>query len=193
MEFRQIWILWIFTCDDTWNPLCKQLLWTTKRHFIAMWMRSRLSATVPASRNGCGGPLWEVSRYALNLIEDIFVSCYKCILSAISHKLNASGQMLIWTFCLVLVCGTRAQNFSAPFSYTRIKRYLKFLLYYIRILLRSTYKLHANNFVVNCTRQQDGIIIWLKLSEFMDLKVYNKEFLSKLIKFTFLSVDSVSL
>jgi hypothetical protein len=40
------------------------------------------------------------------------------IFSAITHKLNVSGHMLIWTFFLVLVCGTRAQNLSAPFSYT---------------------------------------------------------------------------
>jgi hypothetical protein len=36
----------------------------------------------------------------------------------VTHKLNVSGHMLIWTFFLVLVCGTRAQNLSAPFSYT---------------------------------------------------------------------------
>jgi hypothetical protein len=40
------------------------------------------------------------------------------ILSAVNHKLNVSGHMIIWTFVLVLVCGTRAQNLSAPFSYT---------------------------------------------------------------------------
>jgi hypothetical protein len=40
------------------------------------------------------------------------------ILSAITHKLNVSGHMLIWTFSLVLVSGTYAQNLSTPFSYT---------------------------------------------------------------------------
>jgi hypothetical protein len=39
-------------------------------------------------------------------------------LSAITRKLNVSGHMLIWIFFLVLVCETRAQNLSAPFSYT---------------------------------------------------------------------------
>jgi hypothetical protein len=38
--------------------------------------------------------------------------------SAITNKLNISGHMLIWTFFLVLVCGTRAQNLSTAFSYT---------------------------------------------------------------------------
>jgi hypothetical protein len=40
------------------------------------------------------------------------------ILSAITHKLNVSGYMFIWTFFLVLVCGTRAKGLSSPFSYT---------------------------------------------------------------------------
>jgi hypothetical protein len=30
--------------------------------------------------------------------------------------------MLIWTFFLALVCGTHAQNLSAPFSYTLHKK-----------------------------------------------------------------------
>jgi hypothetical protein len=95
-----------------------QLLLTTKRHFtIALWMPVRLSATTPASLAACGGPWWDVSRRTLNLMEDILRTCYKCTLSAITHKLNVSGLM-IWTFVLVLVCGTRAQSFSAPFSYT---------------------------------------------------------------------------
>jgi hypothetical protein len=46
---------------------------------------------------------------------------YKCTLSAITHKLNVSVLMLIWTFFLFVVCGSRSQNLSAPFSYTRYK------------------------------------------------------------------------
>jgi hypothetical protein len=42
---------------------------------------------------------------------------YKCTLSSITHKLNASGQVSIWTYFLVLECGTRAQGLSVPFSY----------------------------------------------------------------------------
>jgi hypothetical protein len=42
---------------------------------------------------------------------------WSTILSAISHKLHVSGSMLIWTFFLVLICGSRAQSFSASFSY----------------------------------------------------------------------------
>jgi hypothetical protein len=34
------------------------------------------------------------------------------------NKLNVFGRMLIWTFFLVLVCETRAQNLTAPVSYT---------------------------------------------------------------------------
>jgi hypothetical protein len=41
-----------------------------------------------------------------------------CTLSATTHKLNVSGHTLMWTFFLVPVCGNRAQNSSALFSYT---------------------------------------------------------------------------
>jgi hypothetical protein len=52
------------------------------------------------------------------------------ILSAIAHKLNISIQMLIRIFFLLLVCGTRAQNLSATFSYT---------LYMYKYLLAQTH------------------------------------------------------
>jgi hypothetical protein len=72
----------------------------------------------PGTLNGCGGPWWDVSRRALNLMENTLSTYYKCTLSDITHKLNVCGHMLIWTFFLVLACGTRAQSLSAPFSYT---------------------------------------------------------------------------
>jgi hypothetical protein len=37
--------------------------------------------------------------------------------SAINPKLNASGHMLIWTFFLVLVCGTSVPDLFTPFSF----------------------------------------------------------------------------
>jgi hypothetical protein len=39
----------------------------------------------------------DVSRYALNHIEDILKTYYKCTLSSITHKLNISGHILILT------------------------------------------------------------------------------------------------
>jgi hypothetical protein len=40
----QIWILQIFTCGDTYHPLCMQLLLTTKSHFtIILWMPETIS------------------------------------------------------------------------------------------------------------------------------------------------------
>jgi hypothetical protein len=51
-------------------------------------------------------------------MEDILSPYFKCTFSAITHKLNVSGHMLILTFVLVLVYGTRAQRLSVPFSYT---------------------------------------------------------------------------
>jgi hypothetical protein len=38
------------------------------------------------------------------------------ILSAIIHKLHVSGHMLVGAVFLVLVCGIRAQSFSASFK-----------------------------------------------------------------------------
>jgi hypothetical protein len=86
------------------KTVCMQLLLTTKRHLtIALWLPVRLSATTRASSDGCGGPRWDVSRRALNLMEDILITYYKCTLSAITYKLNVFGHMLIWTFVFSLV------------------------------------------------------------------------------------------
>jgi hypothetical protein len=97
LHSRQIWILWIVTCENTQTSWCMQLLLTTKRQLtIALWMPVRLSATLKR----CSGPRWDSSRRALNLMEDILNSYYKCTLSAVNHKLNVSGHMLIRTFFL---------------------------------------------------------------------------------------------
>jgi hypothetical protein len=56
-----------------------------------------------------------VSRRVLNLMRDVLSTYCKCTLLAINHKLNISGHILIWTFFLVLECGTRVQSLSAPF------------------------------------------------------------------------------
>jgi hypothetical protein len=55
---------------------------------IALWMPVRLSVTTPASLSGRGGPWWDVSRRALNLMEDILSTYYKCTLSAITQKIK---------------------------------------------------------------------------------------------------------
>jgi hypothetical protein len=64
------------------------------------------------SLNGSRGPR-NVSRRALDLVEDILSTYYKFTLSAINHKLNVSGHILFG----VLVCGTRAQSLSATFTF----------------------------------------------------------------------------
>jgi hypothetical protein len=116
LHARQILILWVFTSGDTWKPLCIQILLTTKRHFsIALRMPVKLSATTPAS---CVGSWWYVSRRELNRVEGVLSSYFKCILSAITHKLNVSGHVLIWTLFPILVCGSATQSVSAPFIYT---------------------------------------------------------------------------
>jgi hypothetical protein len=54
---------------------------------------------------------------SLNLMEEILSTRYKCVLSAVNHKLSVSGHMFIRTYFLVLICGTRVQNLSGPVSY----------------------------------------------------------------------------
>jgi hypothetical protein len=86
-----------------------QRLLTVKRHFtIALWIPVRRSASALAFLNGYR----HVSRRALNLVEDILSTYeyYKWTLSAITYELNVSRHMLIWTFLLVSVCGTRSQS-----------------------------------------------------------------------------------
>jgi hypothetical protein len=121
----QIWILCIFTCGNTWKSLCMQLLLTTKKHLtIALWMPVRLSATPQAPSNGCGGPWWEVSRRALNPMEDTLCTFYfsyklqiKCFLIPVNMDIFSS-----------LVCGKFAPNLSARFGYTQCSRHHQKLL-----------------------------------------------------------------
>jgi hypothetical protein len=79
-------------------------------HFTIWFQMSvRLSATPAASLNGCGGPLWDMSRRALNLMEDILSTYYKCTLSAITRiKCFRTHVVFVW--------GTRAKNLSVPFG-----------------------------------------------------------------------------
>jgi hypothetical protein len=103
------------------KPSCMQLLLTTKRH-IAFWMPVRLSATTPPSVNGCGGPWWDVSRRALNLLKDILSTYYKCTLSTITHKLNISGHILIRTFFFFFWYVEFVPKFYPYILVTRVQR-----------------------------------------------------------------------
>jgi hypothetical protein len=99
--------------------LCMQLVLTTEKHFtIALWMSVNIIRNFPGIFERGDGPLWDASWRAPNLTEVILSTYYKCTLSAITHKLNVSGHMLMCIFFLVLVCGTRVQSLSALFSYT---------------------------------------------------------------------------
>jgi hypothetical protein len=89
--------------------------------------------------SGCGGTWWDVSRPALNFMEEILNTYYKCTLSTITHKLNVSWDMLIWILFLILICWTRAQNMSPSLNYT----------------LYSSAKLFCSeNVIVNCNSTQ---------------------------------------
>jgi hypothetical protein len=48
------------------------------------------TATNSACLNGCTDPHWDMSRRELNLMKDIFSSCYKGTPSVTTHKLNVS-------------------------------------------------------------------------------------------------------
>jgi hypothetical protein len=125
----------------TWCPTCRRahwmastLTWLESSGFLPVGTPKSLLYATPVDNEetfhhrtvdaceeslyGCGGPWWDVSRRALNLTEDILSTYYKCTLSALIHKLNVSRHILIWTFFLVFLCGIRAQNLSATFSYT---------------------------------------------------------------------------
>jgi hypothetical protein len=96
---HQIWILWIFTCWDTWNSLCMQLTLIAKRHFtITLWMPIRVPTTTPVSFNKCSGPWCGMSRCVLTLVENFLSTYYKCTLSAVVHNWNVSRHVLIRTF-----------------------------------------------------------------------------------------------
>jgi hypothetical protein len=121
------------------NPLdfylCEGNLLTTKTRFtIALWMPLRLSATTPASLNGCDGPWWDVSRCAMNLMEDTLSNYYKCTLSAIT-----SGYMLIWTCFLDLVCGIRGQSCVHTFqlNLTFLSLYFHYILFFSVLIFTS--------------------------------------------------------
>jgi hypothetical protein len=69
----------------------------------------------------CGKTCGHTKQSPTILAHALMLKCCWClniILSTITHELNVSGHMLMWTFLLVLVCGTRAESLPAPFSYT---------------------------------------------------------------------------
>jgi hypothetical protein len=54
----------------------------------------------------------EVAKHADLPTHTSMLNCCWCLhstLSAVTHKVIGSGYMLIWTFFLILVCGTRAK------------------------------------------------------------------------------------
>jgi hypothetical protein len=89
-------------------------------HFSSA-VRDVLSNKCHDPRIGRGGPTaWPPRSPNLNPLNFYLWGHlkFKCTLSTITHKLNVSGHILIWTFFLLLICGTHAQSLSAPFSYT---------------------------------------------------------------------------
>jgi hypothetical protein len=79
---------------------------------------------------------------------DILSTCNIRAISAINHRLNVPGHMLIWAFFLSLVCGTRAQNLSVPYSY----------------MLR-TFVAKETNSVLNITRRFKEMSLYVKYND----------------------------
>jgi hypothetical protein len=101
--------------------LCMQLLFATKIHFaIALWMPVRLTATTPASLNGCGSPWEDVSRRALNLMEDILSSYYKSTVSVTTLKCFRAyvGMDIFSCFGMWNSCPKFVRTFQLQFVYS---------------------------------------------------------------------------
>jgi hypothetical protein len=83
--------------------------------------------------NGCGGPWWDVSRCALNLMEDISSTYYKYTIWATHHELNVSWHMLTWIYFLVFVCETLTQSLSATYTSYNVWSYVCLCVWAIRL------------------------------------------------------------
>jgi hypothetical protein len=74
-----------------------------------------ISATAPTTLDECGSPQLNVLKRVLNVMKDILSTYYEFTLSAITHKINVSGHILIRT--LFLFCYVNGQNMDEPCSY----------------------------------------------------------------------------
>jgi hypothetical protein len=102
-----------------------------KRH-IALWMPVRLSATA-LHLNGRGRPWWDVSRRALNLMEDILVGT----LCKYTHKLNVFGDMLIWTFFSCFGMWNSSSIFARTFQLHPVYTYNVYVCMYVLFSFRK--------------------------------------------------------
>jgi hypothetical protein len=93
------------------KPLCIQLLLPTNWHFtITLWMCVTLSAISPASLNGFTSPQWDVSRSALNFMENILSIHSKCTLSAVAQYWVIPNTCWYRHFFFFWLWGTHAQS-----------------------------------------------------------------------------------
>jgi hypothetical protein len=136
LHARQICILWSLTSGNFWNPCICSSCWQQRHFTIALWMCVGLSATTPASLNGCCGPWWDMSRRALNLMEGILSIYYKCTLSAMDHKLNVSGHVFIWIFLYMFGCMELVHQLC-PLSICKICIWPTLQIFYVLPILDS--------------------------------------------------------
>jgi hypothetical protein len=106
----------------TWPPSSPDLnpldfyLWGHLKSLVHACRTIRI--TTPASLSG-----WNVSRRPLNLMENIWSTCYKYTLSAITHKFNVPWRMLIRTFTCFGVWNS-CPNFVHTFQSHPVQRRL---------------------------------------------------------------------
>jgi hypothetical protein len=110
--------------SETFNssPTCPVLTpaslstWSRTRSTVSRaWMP--LSSPILRNQYNIPGIFQQMLQYMTRLVEACtksrgghFEHSHKCPLSAVTCKLNVSGHMLIWTFFLVLVCGTNLKG-----------------------------------------------------------------------------------
>jgi hypothetical protein len=95
---------------------------------VSMLLRLQSSVRTPRSHCVCSSISEQMRRSMVRQVEAcielrIILNMYytrKCDLSAVTHKLNVSRHTMIRIFSLVLVCGTRDQNLSAPFQLRQV-------------------------------------------------------------------------
>jgi hypothetical protein len=110
-----IWILWLSTWGDTYEPLFVHLLTTLRLYSSTLWTAFTLSATTPVSLNLFDGPRYDGSKHVFE--KDIYSTSCKCF-RAVIRKGSFWGPMFIRTSCIVLQCRNNPRSLYRPFRYT---------------------------------------------------------------------------
>jgi hypothetical protein len=103
---------------------CWQRRGTTPSHCVCM---SDYQQPPPAFLNGCDSPWWDVSRRALNLVEDILSTLWICAFGYNSQMKCFRTHVSMYIFSCSAIQNLYS-NLSAPFSYILYKVKVKLSL-----------------------------------------------------------------